>query len=64
MNLGKEHLDLEESINCQRDSVTLTAVAPENKLIDRYCGQMGTIQKEIKSNSNDVIIVFNQGFIN
>lgn len=52
---------MEESINCQRDALTLTALAPNKKQIGRFCGEKGTIQQEIKSDANDVIIVFKQG---
>jgi len=39
--------------------LTLTALAPNKKQIGRFCGEKGTIQQEIKSDANDVIIVFN-----
>ena len=35
----------------------------EKALKWRFCGEKGTIQQEIKSDANDVIIVFKQGFI-
>ena len=54
-------MEVEESINCQRDALTLTALAPNKKQIGRFCGEKGTIQQEIKSDANDVIIVFKQG---
>lgn len=60
-SLNSEHLEVEESINCQRDALTLTALAPNKKQIGRFCGEKGTIQQEIKSDANDVIIVFKQG---
>ena len=59
--MNSEHLEVEESINCQRDALTLTALAPNKKQIGRFCGEKGTIQQEIKSDANDVIIVFKQG---
>ena len=36
----------------------------KKKSIGRYCGQKGTISQEVKSDANDVIIVFKQGFTN
>lgn len=60
-SINSEHLEVEESINCQRDALTLTALAPNKKQIGRFCGEKGTIQQEIKSDANDVIIVFKQG---
>ena len=60
-SINSEHLEVEESINCQRDALTLTALAPDKKQIGRFCGEKGTIQQEIKSDANDVIIVFKQG---
>jgi len=61
ISITSEHLEVEESINCQRDALTLTALAPNKKQIGRFCGEKGTIQQEIKSDANDVIIVFKQG---
>ena len=60
-SINSEHLEVEESINCQRDALTLTALAPNKKQIGRFCGEKGTIQQEMKSDANDVIIVFKQG---
>ena len=59
----KEHLDLEDSNNCQSDGLTLTALHPRTHQIGKYCGQRGTILKQIKTDAHDVIIVFNFGFV-
>ena len=59
----KEHLDLEDSSNCQSDGLTLTALHPRTHQIGKYCGQRGTIQQQIKTDAHDVIIVFNFGFV-
>ena len=54
------HLEIEDSHNCQRDGLTITAIdAKEKRQIGRYCGTQGAVHETIDSESNDVIIVFN-----
>lgn len=59
----KEHLDLEDSNNCQSDGLTLTALRPKTHQIRKFCGQQGTILQQIKTDAHDVIIVFNFGLL-
>lgn len=54
------HMDIEESHNCQRDGLVMTAVEGKDiHRIGRYCGVQEAVHNVIDTDSNDVIIVFN-----
>lgn len=53
-------MDIEESHNCQRDGLVMTAVEGKDiHRIGRYCGVQEAVHNVIDTDSNDVIIVFN-----
>ena len=59
-NLIQAHLDIEDTFQCLRDGLFITAVDGEkNRQIGRYCGTQGPNQEIINTDSNDLIIVFN-----